>query len=459
MKFFLLVFLMILGSCSTLDSNHEENSNLADAEINLDVTKLKLDNGLTILLHEDRRLPIIAYYTFFDVGGRYEQKGLTGATHFLEHMMFKGTNKFAQGQFDGIIESNGGATNAYTTFDSTVYYQTFPSSLIEKIVELEADRMADILLDENSLEKERSVILEERKMRYENSPGGKLFLETLQALYKGTPYGLSVIGDNEDIKALTRDNLKKFHSDFYAPNNAILVIAGDFETSKVIQMIKDHYGKIPSNTSMASLKKEMDSEERFTFKIKSGKDIDLYGSNPNPMFMIAFKGMAQGSRPALVLDMLSSILGDGNSSYFSEKYVKNKRPMLSNVYASNYTLKNSGSFLIGGELLSKTSISTFRKTMKQDFAKLCSKSIDERNLQKTKNQYLKYYYDAIKTNDGIAKFLGSNESVYGDYAHYKKELEIYNSITVDEVVEACHKIFNQQSPIFVTIWNKNKIKK
>ena len=143
----------------------------------MNAKKFVLDNGLKVIISENRKLPIFSYLTFYDVGGRFESReaGTTGATHFLEHMMFKGAKKFGPGEFEKIIESNGGRSNAYTTFDSTVYYESLNSEVIEKIIELEADRMENLLIEEKSFESERKVVLEERKMRYENSPSGKLF--------------------------------------------------------------------------------------------------------------------------------------------------------------------------------------------------------------------------------------------------------------------------------------------
>ena len=145
--------------------------------------------ALRLLVVENNKLPIVSYYTFFDVGGRFESRetGTTGATHFLEHMMFKGAKKYKAGEFEKIVEGNGGRGNAYTTFDSTVYYESFPSKVLEKIIDLEADRMGNLTIESKSFESERLVVKEERKMRYENSPMGKLYLSMMQAVFKGTP--------------------------------------------------------------------------------------------------------------------------------------------------------------------------------------------------------------------------------------------------------------------------------
>jgi zinc protease len=153
-----------LSGCSHLQTNKKP------APVHLNVKKVVLDNGLTVLIAPNSKLPIVSYYTLFDVGGRYETHGTTGATHFLEHLMFKGAKKYGPGQFDNLIERNGGMTNAYTTNDATVYYQNIPSSFLETMIDLEVDRVQNLLLEPIGFESERQVIFEERKMRYENSP-------------------------------------------------------------------------------------------------------------------------------------------------------------------------------------------------------------------------------------------------------------------------------------------------
>src|SRR5690606_26981284 len=226
MKFLLLVSMTLLFSCSSLKTQET----LGD--INLDVKEVKLDNGLTALIIPDHKLPIFSLYLFYKVGGKNEVPGITGASHFLEHMMFKGAKKFGKNSIDFIIEGSGGSTNAYTTTDQTVYYENLPTSQLEQMLEIEADRMENLLLDENDFEKERAVVLEERRMRYENSPRGQLYLGLMSHLFEGTPYGRSVIGDIADLKTMTREQIYQYFKKFYAPNNVVVVIAGDVNPRK-----------------------------------------------------------------------------------------------------------------------------------------------------------------------------------------------------------------------------------
>lgn len=443
---------LIIGlySCSHTDQKavHPDDS--------FGITKFTLENGLRLLVIPNHNLPIFSYYTFFDVGGRYEEKGTTGATHFLEHMMFKGAKKYGPSQFDSTIESNGGSNNAYTTFDSTVYYESAPSRMFEKIADMEADRMQFLLLEKNSFEKERGVVLEERKLRYENSPNGLLYLKMMKEVFKGTPYGGSVIGDAADVQNLKRDQMMKFFKKFYTPDNAIIVLSGDITASKAYDVINEKFGKIKSSTGLKEFKMKMDAPARYSHRAKYKRSIKIHGNSKTPIFMMSFKGEKLGTHESYVMDLLASILGDGASSYLTQKYVQNKKPILTSIYASNYTLKHNGVFFIGGELLQTTKLSKIKKSLSRDLSKFCKKSIDERSLQKVKNNYLVGFYKGSQTNAGVARMIGSYESFFGDYMFYKKELAIYQSITLDEVKASCKRVFNSKESIFLSVWDKHK---
>lgn len=453
-KTIILLALISLLGCSGLTKKPDLTSG-SSSDLNLDVKKFTLSNGLRLLVVENPQLPIYSYYTFFDVGGRYETKGTTGATHFLEHMMFKGAKKYGPHKFDTFIESNGGSTNAYTTFDSTVYYETLPSHTLETMIDMEADRLQHVLLDPVAFEKERAVVLEERKYRYENSPKGQLFLAMMQSTFKGTPYGGSVIGDAEDVKNLKIPEMRKFFDKFYTPDNAVVVIVGDVDADKVYSMVKEKYGDIEPSKDLKAFKEKMDSDERYSHRAEYKKEIKLYGKTPSPIFTVAYKGKKIGEESSYILDILSSILGDGSSAYFHQKYVKNKKPLLSRISVANYTLRNNGVFFFTGELLKRTNLNRFKRKILKDIRNSCDNAISERTVQKTKNQYLIQYYSELQTNSGVASFIGLRENFYNDYSFYNKELEIYQSITADQVKKACHDIFSDNEYIFLSVWDKN----
>jgi zinc protease len=443
---------LVLSSCASLKT---DSSKPKPVSVGLNVKKTVLENGLTVLIAPNPKLPIAAYYTLFDVGGRYEEKGTTGATHFLEHMMFKGAKKYGPGQFDTLIEKNGGNTNAYTTTDSTVYYQTMPSSFVPQMIDLEADRLQNLLLEKNSFESERMVIFEERKMRYENSPDGMLYLLMMKKTFEGTPYGQSVIGDVEDLKDLTRDQVMNFFKTYYTPDNAVLAIAGDVDPEKTLEIIKEKYGKIPRSTDLMKLKATKDEPKNYNFKAKFGTEYNYYATNPTPKFMYSYKGEKVGTRKALVMDILAYMLGNGGSSYLVQKYVQNDKPLLSEISLNNYNLRHSGVFYFGGELLEKTDLSQFKQQFFNDIKNFCREGLDDHSLQKSKNQIMASAYNQMKTNAGLASIIMTNEKTYGDYNYGQKELAEYMSIKLSEVKDSCNEILNNDRGIWLSVWNQN----
>ncbi len=450
MKFMLFLPLVLAMSCA----NHKPKTGLADIEIDIDVQEVKLENGLTVLMVENPKLPIFSLYMFYKVGGKNEHPGITGASHFLEHMMFKGAKKYGPGIIDFTIEGSGGSTNAYTTNDLTVYYENLPSSQLDIMLDIEADRMENLLLKPDDFEKERSVVLEERKMRYENSPRGQLFMQMMAEVFKGTPYGTSVIGNIPDLKSVSREQIFAYFKKFYAPNNVTMVIVGDIKSSKTRKMIEEKFGKIASSPSVQG---EHDSLTPAMFKSELVKDreVHLKGATPQPMFMMSYPSYAHGHPKSYALDILGSVLGDGDSSFLKKRYVLVKKPMASSIYAGNYTLEKSGVFFLGGELVKGVKLAEFKKTVQSELALACESEITEHAIMKVKNNYLLDVYKGLDTNAGLASFLGERHTFYGDYKAYKEELAIYAAIGVGDVKAVCQELVKEPS-LFITVWEKNK---
>lgn len=455
-----MILSLLLVSCTNMiETKKNENKfagSLSELNLNLEVTKRTLSNGMKVLISENHKLPIFSLYTYYDVGGRYEYPGTTGSTHFLEHMLFKKTKNNPAGTFSKFIESNGGNSNAYTTFDNTVYYENVPSYTIEEIIKLEAERMENLELEPEAFEKERQVVLEERKMRYENSPRGQIFQAMMKTIFEGTPYGGSVIGDAKDVKNLSREKMMEFYKDFYAPNNAIMVIVGDVDTNAVIAYLEDQIGKIKANDKLDALKAKLDQKSRYISKAKLPVVKKIHGQSATPMFTLSYPAPGIGTEEGYALDFLASILGTGASSYLTQTFVTNRRPKLESIYAANYTLKNSGVFFIQGQLLDKVNLNKFRRSLMKSISKSCHQAVTERNVQKTKNILLVNYYSNIQTNAGLGSFLGSNEFFYGDYKKYEEELAIYNSMDVEKVRAVCQKYLSPKKAAFISVWKKHR---
>jgi len=213
--------------------------------MNNDVTKIRLDNGMTVHLKEIHSAPLISHWVWYKVGARDEVPGLTGLSHWVEHMQFKGTQKFPAGDLDKAISREGGEWNAMTSLDWTAFYEKLPADRIDLALDLESDRMINSRFDAEEVESERTVIISERE-GHENEPLFRLD-EAVQRLgFDQHPYRIEVIGEMEDLRRITRDDLYRHYRSYYTPNNAVLAIAGDFDTAEMLQKVKKYYGGIPS---------------------------------------------------------------------------------------------------------------------------------------------------------------------------------------------------------------------
>lgn len=446
---FLLVILFV--GCST--SKQKNSSNLSDS-IQLEVEELKLDNGMTALIVPNHKLPIFSLYMFYKVGGKNEIKGITGASHFLEHMMFKGAKKYGPNRIDFLIEGSGGSTNAYTTNDQTVYYENLPTTELETILDVESDRLDNLLLDKEAFEKERQVVLEERKMRYENSPRGQLYLELMQNLFKGTPYGTSVIGDVDDLKTVSREQIHTYFKRFYAPNNLTLVLSGDVDPKKAKEIIREKFEGIPASPSVKESHEQLKDEE-FTPKLPEDLVVARKGESPSPLFMMAFPSVKAGHEKGYALDILSSILGSGKSSTLINQYILIPKPMATSMYAAHQQLEKAGFFFIGGELVRGVKLDEFRKDLTGRLKTFCDTEVTERNIQKIKNNYLVDLYSGLDSNAGLAQFLGERQLLFGDWRKYQDELARYEKVTVTDVKNVCREITGSKS-VFVSVWSNHK---
>jgi zinc protease len=205
--------------------------------IELDVAVETLGNGLKIILLEDHSVPVISYQTFFRVGSRNERPGITGISHFMEHMMFNGTEKYGPQEFDRVLEANGGYSNAFTSKNLTAYYEDFASDVLELIVDLDSDRMKSLGLDPDYVVSELDVVKEERRLGIDNSISGQMYEELYALAFKAHPYSWPVLGWMADLERMDRDDCVEYFRTYYAPNNAIMIVAGDFETKTALDLI------------------------------------------------------------------------------------------------------------------------------------------------------------------------------------------------------------------------------
>ncbi|MEK6577971.1 MAG: pitrilysin family protein, partial [Bdellovibrionota bacterium] len=301
-----------------------------------------LSNGLTIIFVEDHTVPIISYQTWFRVGSVDEQPGQTGISHLFEHLMFKGTPKYGPKEFFQQLEARGAEVNAFTTRDYTVYYENFIPSLLEKVIDMESDRMAHLKLDEEVLNSERMVVFEERKMRTDNSPEGKM-QEALWALaYHRHPYRWPVIGYPQDLMSISVSQLIDYFKFHYQPSNATIVVVGDFNPSSTYKLIKKFYDSIPNRPRprrQITDEPEQKEERRLIIRDRAAAE----------RFAYAYHVTSAEHNDSFALDVLANILFEGTSSRAYRRLVEEK-DIAMGLHGSAFTPAYPGLFIITGTM-------------------------------------------------------------------------------------------------------------
>jgi zinc protease len=285
----------------------------------VEVYEYRLDNGFKILVQPDRRSPVVVSQVWYKVGASYEPEGITGISHMLEHMMFKGTDELKPKEFSALIAANGGEDNAFTGADYTAYFQTISSDRLELCIRLEADRMRDLIIDEGELLKERDVVAEERRWRYDDNPQSLTFEKFMATAYTSGPYHHPIIGWMRDIQAYTAEAARDWYRQWYAPNNATLVVVGDVEPDAVHALAKQYFGPLQASTlPPAPLQPADDQRERRYVELKAPAKL--------PYVLMGYKvpslNTAQDREEAYALEVLAGILDGGSSSRLSRNLLR-----------------------------------------------------------------------------------------------------------------------------------------
>jgi zinc protease len=400
-------------------------------QIRFGVEKFKLANGLTVLLQEDHSAPVIAYHTWFRVGSKYEEPGFTGIAHLFEHMMFKGAKRYSGEQFDTILQLNGAINNAFTTYDYTGYHENFPSSKLELIMDIESDRMVNLQVTPENLKSEREVVKEERRWRVDDNPTGTLRELLYSTAFKVHPYRWPVIGYMKDIDAITLEKAREFHKMYYAPNNAVIVIAGDFNTPQAKSLIEKYYGPLEAQT--------ITPKPRPTEPVQRGiRNASIDREVQTAQFAIAYHTPKAGEDESYALDLLANILGYGQSSRLHQRLVY-KDQIASSITVYNYTLQDSGLFQMYVTMKPGVDPGKAQRALYGEMWRPAHMVIKPDELQKAKNQVMKSYVDGLKTVQGRAEALAVNEVLFADYERLFTDLDRYNKVTAEQIKKAAEK--------------------
>ena len=394
-----------------------------------------LDNGLHVILHQDNTAPLIVTSVLYHVGSKDEDPERTGFAHFFEHLLFEGTENIERGEWFKLVSANGGNNNAYTTNDFTYYYEVFPSNNLELSLWMESERMLHPVINEIGVETQNEVVKEERRMRYDNSPYGRLDEEVRKLLFKKHPYKHSTIGEMEHLDAASLEEFIAFNKKYYVPNNAVLVLAGDFEAETAKKLVKTYFNDIPKGAEIdRNVIKEDPILEALTGEAFD-KNIQI------PAIFTAYRIPEKTSRDSKVLDMISSYLSDGKSSKLYRKLVDEKKMSLE-VAEFNISLEDYGVYVILSLPVGENSLLALRVEIDLEIDKIQKELISEKDYEKLLNKFESQFVNSNSTVEGIANSLAEYYTFYGDTNLINSEIDIYRSITREEIRAAAQKYLN-----------------
>ena len=399
------------------------------------VQEFVLDNGLKVLLLEDHKSPVVTFQVWYRVGSRNEKDGKSGLSHFLEHMMFKGTQKTKPEEYSRIIAKNGGRSNAFTNSDVTVYFAIMSRDKIGIEIELEADRMANALLGETYFEPEKKVIQEERRLRTDDNPVSALGEVTGAVAYTVHPYRRPVIGWMEDIQNLTRQDLVDHYKLYYAPNNAFIVMTGDFSTEEILPKIKAAFGSLPRGSEAPKVRAEelpQQGERRVVLK----KEAEL------PFVLMYYHTPNLRSPDNYALDLLSVVLAGGRSSRLYHDLVYQKRLARSVDADYNGLSIDPSVFSVTAQLMPGKEPTEIEREIDNLLEQVKSELISDRELQKAKNQIESAFVFGQDSIFGQAMKIGYYEAV-GGWRLMDDYLDGIRKVTREDILRVAKEYLNR----------------
>ena len=413
----LLALLPLLGACS---KTHQTT----------------LSNGMKVVVQEDHRSPIVVSQIWYKVGGIDEPKGITGVSHVLEHMMFKGTEKHPSGDFSRIIAENGGRENAFTSRDYTAYFQTLEKSRLPIALELEADRMRNLTLDKKEFNKEIQVVMEERRLRTEDKPEGKLYEKFSSTAYTKHPYGNPIIGWMEDLQKLTVDDVANWYRRWYAPNNATLVVVGDVDPDDVLSLAKKYFGDIPAQKiepSVLPTEPPQKQTRRVVVKESARVPSIIMG------YHVPVLGQAKPKWEPYALEVLAGILDGGKSARFSSELVRRDR-IASNAGAGYSAVSRDPTmFLLDGTPANGHTVAELEQALRQQIERIINDPITAEELQRVKAQVTAsdvYQRDSVFYQ---AMEIGMLETSGLDRSYIDSYVDSINKVTATQVRKVAQK--------------------
>ena len=412
-----------------------------------------LENGMRVVVVNNTRVPVVTHMVWYKVGSADEGPGESGIAHFLEHLMFKGTKTRKPGEFSQIVARNGGRENAFTSYDYTAYFQTIASDRLEIVMELEADRMTNLVITPNEVEPERQVVLEERRSRTDNNPGAVLGEHVTASLFLNHPYRNPIIGWEHDIKALDIDGILAFYKRFYQPNNAILVVAGDITAAKLKPLAEKYYGAIPPGLSVGRNRAKEPPQRAARRVIHSDERV----RQPSWRRTYIAPSLLWGEKKyAYPLEVLADVIGGGASSRLYRKLVVEDEVAVS---AGTYYLgagNGPGRFTFYASPRGAVSLEALEEKVEKEIEKLVKNGITQEELRRAKSRMHAAAVYARDSLAGAARSLGSSLAVGIPVVEVESWPERIEAVTLPQILEAAASTFIEGRSVTGLLLPKDK---
>src|SRR5262245_36804486 len=403
-----------------------------------------LPNGLTVVLSEDHSTPIVHLQMTYHVGSKNERAGRTGFAHLFEHMMFKGSKNVSSEEHTSIIASVGGQSNAYTTDDETVFWETVPAHHLPLILWLEADRMATLKIEKNTFVNEREVVKEERRMRVDNQPYGRLNEIIYDQAFTVHPYKHATIGSLHDLEAASLDDVLDFYQTFYVPENATMVLVGDFDTAQAKQLVSQYLGRVPK--AAKPVPREIPKEPQQTRE----RRVTLSAAWPLPAVVVAHHITFDGHADSYPLHIASKVLSDGQSSRIYQKLVYEKQLAVAAFGGANL-IEDPNLFYAVAIVQPGHTPEEAVNALIAELDRLKAEPITEHELQRTKNQFARDYILGRETNQQKAQQLAHAVVIHHDITTADGEFDIFQNMVATDVQRVARTYFTPENRLVLTI--------
>ena len=386
----------------------------------------RLKNGMRLIVSEDHTAPTVSVAVNYYVGSADERKGRTGFAHLFEHMMFKGSENVGPNEHPYLMFMNGGSMNGTTNKDRTMYYEILPANQLDLALFLEADRMASLAVTKDNLENQRNAVQEERRLRLDNQPYGIMSEKFGETIYDNFAYKHSVIGSMEDLSAASVEDVREFFRVYYAPNNAVLALVGDFKTNQALARVKTYFESIPSQPAPSRVdvaEPEQTSERRFTTDDQLAR---------LPLLNIGYKGYVGGGADAYALQVLGTVLGGGQSSRLYQKLVRDSQLALSaNSFAS--VRRGPGAFRISATVAPGKKYEDVEAIIYEEIARLQKEPIADWELEKAKQAARRGAVGSRQSSLGLAINITEGVVAWNDPNYANTRLEKIMAVTKEDV--------------------------